>query len=496
MAVTEQRDSDLIPIRAACIPSISNQERRSIRQIADKLLENEPALNNIGHFGSDVTCGLEPSARTIFVSDQSEIALFGAPEEGLLEYRLAVLACPHDMLVLSHDRSRGFENYLADYLDITDLDVLMATSQAANRHWPLAKRCVCDAELFRRVVRFAANTSCLNIVSYLSTGHIWDLARRLSQAAGVKIRVAAPPPRLSKRINDKIWFANRVKQVLGSLAVSPAAVVFGPAALAGHVKRLASGADRLVIKVPDSAGSSGNLCLEASAFRGDGTQRIADQLRELLGGIGWQGRFPLKLEVWEAPVLASPSAQIWIPNPRDGLPVIEGIYEQTIEGERSRFAGAKKSRMPTAMRTLMENQALQLACLFQHLGYFGRCSMDALVIGADHENANLHWVECNGRWGGVSIPMTTANRFLPNPDEYEQVIVQRVGLGMPRRSFQEAVELTEGLLFVRAKPGPGIVFLSPTSFERGVGVHFLALAETLDRAKALSDQALSRLVGS
>ncbi len=73
--------------------------------------------------------------------------------------------------------------------------------------------------------------------------------------------------------------------------------------------------------------------------------------------------------------------------------------------------------------------------------------------------------------------------------------MQKLDLEMPRRTFQDAIELTRDLLIARARPGPGIIFLSPTSFECGMGVHFMALAETLDQAKALSDQALARLTG-
>ena len=36
---------------------------------------------------------------------------------------------------------------------------------------------------------------------------------------------------------------------------------------------------------------------------------------------------------------------------------------------------------------------------------------DAILIGESLADARLHWIECNGRWGGVSIPMTLANRL-------------------------------------------------------------------------------------
>jgi len=58
------------------------------------------------------------------------------------------------------------------------------------------------------------------------------------------------------------------------------------------------------------------------------------------------------------------------------------------------------------------SEALTLASPLQSLGYIGRASFDALLVGASPEQATIHWIECNARWGGVSIPMTAARRLL------------------------------------------------------------------------------------
>ena len=49
-------------------------------------------------------------------------------------------------------------------------------------------------------------------------------------------------------------------------------------------------------------------------------------------------------------------------------------------------------------------------------------SLDALLTGQDMSNAELHWIECNGRWGGVSIPMTAA-RNLPGIDDIDRPLI-------------------------------------------------------------------------
>ena len=52
-----------------------------------------------------------------------------------------------------------------------------------------------------------------------------------------------------------------------------------------------------------------------------------------------------------------------------------------------------------------------LATVFQHLGYVGRCSFDLVLIGDSIETADFQFIECNGRWGGTSLPMTLMNRM-------------------------------------------------------------------------------------
>jgi hypothetical protein len=43
------------------------------------------------------------------------------------------------------------------------------------------------------------------------------------------VAVAAPPPRLTSRVTDKIWFANQVREVLVPDALPPTFAAFGPA---------------------------------------------------------------------------------------------------------------------------------------------------------------------------------------------------------------------------------------------------------------------------
>ena len=473
---------------------LSETERHRLSEIAEKILENEPTLSSTDHFGARLNCGLHVKGPALIFADQSEIALYGAPESALLEYRMAVLAQAGDMLVISHGRSKSFETYLRDYLDIDHIDILTARDQSLGGFSPLPKRCMKQEKLFKHIAKKADQAGQLSIVPYMSTGHVWVLAGQIAKQVSADIVVAGPPPRLANRINDKLWFSYRVKEVLSQEALSPAFAVYGPAALASVIRRLADKTEKLVIKIPNSAGSTGNLSLEASMFRGKSLNWISARLSKMMTLLGWADSFPLKVEIWEKPILTSPSAQIWIPHKSESLPLIEGIFEQVIEGAEGKFIGAIKSRMPDCFQQKFAEQAMALAFLFQQLGYFGRCSLDALVIGSDYKNAKIHWVECNGRWGGVSVPMTLVNRLFPDPLTFEIVIIQQVNNKRPKKMFQDIVDDLEDLLYCHGKTSEGVVLLTPTVFESGSGVHYMTIAKTLERAQQLSHQAMDRLV--
>ncbi len=212
-------------------------------------------------------------------------------------------------------------------------------------------------------------------------------------------------------------------------------------------------------------------------------QYLLRSLREL----GWRGRYPLLVGVWESPLVASPSVQLWIPHRTIGAPVVEGIFEQIVE--EGQFVGASPSTLPAVLRQRIAEEAVCIACLFQELGYFGRCSLDAVLL----DSGALHWIECNGRWGGVSIPMTLINRLIGDWQSRSFVIVHRFGLRLRARGFGEVMAQLRDRLFRSGGPANGIVLLTPDAIEEGSGFHFLVLGDTRSEALAQSKEIVSLL---
>jgi hypothetical protein len=354
----------------------------------------------------------------------------------------------------------------------------------------LALRCTGDATAMAAITRAAYRQGRLNVIPYIGSGAAWVLAGKIAELSGADVFVAAPPPRLTRRVNDKLWFARCVTELLGGGALPPSYHAFGPAALAGRVRVLARRWERVVIKVPDSAGSAGNLVLDSADIRNLPLRSLRLRLLRMLRNLGWRSGFPLMVGVWDTAVLGSPSVQTWIPLPEHGLPIVEGVFDQHVEGSAGEFVGAVPCRAPEEWLKRLADEAMVIACLFQRLGYFGRCSFDSVISGKDYAGAELHWIECNGRWGGTSIPMTLANRLVGDWATRPLIIVQRTGLSNPPRDIPTALARLGTLMFRGKETDAGVVLLTPGGLEEGSGLHFMLLgrgdADVAEQAQTIS----------
>jgi hypothetical protein len=205
---------------------------------------------------------------------------------------------------------------------------------------------------------------------------------------------------------------------------------------------------------------------------------------------GWDKSYPLLLCDWEGPVLASPSAQLWIPEKDEGLPRVEGLFEQELLGPNAAFCGARPTRLSAAWQERLAREAALLGLLFQEMGYFGRCSLDSILVGAEEDDATLHWIECNGRWGGTSIPMTLADRLLGDWQGAAIGVIDRGDIRCEPRPFSEFLSVFEGQLYSCNDDRLGAVVLSPSRLSLGRGYEFLVIGrdekDLEDRMRRLS----------
>lgn len=463
-----------LPIIAHEQPHLSEQLRLAADRSAARLIAQEPRLSDGACFWPGVVSGLGDGPN-LTLEDHSWIALFGPRADEAYGYRARLLAGEGDQVVVGIGRCAAFENYCQNTLGLGRVEILQP--QPGRTMEALADRCIRDPVFLRRAAARARAEGGLNLVPYMGTGGIWCLAAEIAARAGVEVRVAAPPPRLTRLVNNKVWFARLVAELLGREAEPESDAAFNLAALTGKIAKLAARCASVAVKLPDSASSAGNIVLHAEEVTSRSLRDLRGDLARTLRLAGWRGTFPIMVTHWESPILGSPSVQLWIPARGEGETIIEGVFDQAVRGSQAVFRGASPTTLPPCWRQRLADQAACLGRLFQKLGYFGRCSLDAILVGETEDQARLHWVECNGRWGGTSIPMTLANRLVGDWASISFAVIEDENPGGRPWPIAEFLDDMRSALFGLNGSKRGAVVLSPSRIAEGSGYEFLLLAD-------------------
>ena len=514
-----------LPVVEQIPVAVDGVEQCRIADLADDLRRDDPALTGAPGDGR-VRQGVGDGPALIF-EDHGEIPLFTAAAPSALEYRSLLLAEDGDVFVLGGQRIPDFEAYARDELRLGDVTVLPRpagttrgtggvppttapggrgvsprqgrreppTSGAAKGS-PLPDALRTDPACLSRLARLARERGGLTVIPFLSTAGAWRLAGAVAEESGVDVFVLAPPPVLAARVNDKSWFSRRVVDVLGPGAIPETGWVADPFELTSALSILAKRHRRLVVKMPDSAGGVGNAVLDSAVVATLDHDRLLAHVWDQTGRAGRGWSFPLLVGAWDDPVVDSPSVQLWVPQKGDGLPVVEGVFSQVLKGARGAFVGAAPSWLPADWQQRLADEAVRLALLFQELGYVGRCSFDAVLAGAALESATVHWVDANGRWGGVSIAMTAANRLVGDWQRRPFVIVQRSRLQMPPRTLPTILDEIGSNLFQLSDGRTGTVVLAPCRLVEGSGMNIMVLAGDAVTAEADAERVKARLLGT
>ena len=292
-------------------------------------------------------------------------------------------------------------------------------------------------DVFTQLVEVARAGKGLTIHPYMSIDETWSLATTLSAEAGVPTTVLGPPPPVTWIANDKARFVELVGLVLGPNQVPETHEAKTADEIAALLGDLSGRHQRIGLKRTRCASGTGNLVLDAEQVRGQSTASTATQVGQFLTRTEWPGDEPVLVVVWEE-AAASPSTQWWIPDTGDGLPHLDGIYEQILEGDSRAFVGSRPSLLPEPVNKSLAESSRRVAEALQLLGYVGRCSFDHLVLGDPDSVFTVLFTECNGRWGGTSTPMHLVDRVVsgPRPPYRAQDFVHR---GLISASFDEVL---------------------------------------------------------
>jgi hypothetical protein len=217
----------------------------------------------------------------------------------------------------------------------------------------------------------------------------------------------------------------------------------------------------------------GNEVFDSAALL---TQDVESVVDGFLERTEWDGLEEVLAVAWEEAAV-SPSTQTWIPPLGRGEPIVEGVYEQILEGPEQVFVGSRPWSGPVADR--LSATSTSVARELQQLGYVGRCSFDFIVL--DDERARF--TECNGRWGGTSIPMSLVDRLVPGnrPPYRAQDFVSRHLMGT---SFEEVQSLLGSELYDPASGEGRFILYNVGPLRKSGKLDVIALSTTQERAEA------------
>jgi len=175
---------------------------------------------------------------------------------------------------------------------------------------------------------------------------------------------------------------------------------------------------------------------------------------------------------------------------------VEGVFQQVVAGAEGAFVGSCPASLPDPVNEDVARRSMMLGLLFQHLGYVGRCSFDLLLVGPDFDHSRLEFVECNGRWGGTSVPMMLMNRLFG--DWTRQPFATRVCevRGLETFTFLELLRQFQDDLFdIRTETG-WLLFFTPGRMQAQSGIGVVALAPTWAQATERLEVELPELLAN
>ncbi len=396
-------------------PTLSAADLQLAESTAEYLREHHPSvlLDPIFHDLATPRVGARPA---LHCDDFTEIMRPPqSPGYVFFQERARLRAVEGDSIAASFPVNTAYDNFCSTTLGLGKVRWLCPRGSprptgTVDPH-RLAEACWEDRQVRRSLVHAIRHEGLRYIHPHYGTKAIWQLALLLHHASRMPVHVIGAPPGLSAFVNDKGRFAALVEHMYGPAAIPPTEVVWNTALAAEQMRELCSHRKRVSVKLPSAAGGQGNLVFNSDALRGRSLARLREILWQSLPRLGYQNGDELVVSVWEENALAAPSTQYWIPPAGDGPPILEGHFMQFIVGSAGRFSGCAPADLPHEIRRRAEIRCGIVARAFQKLGYVGRCSFDLLWVGKSQETAELQFIECNGRWGGTSLPMTLMNRI-------------------------------------------------------------------------------------
>jgi hypothetical protein len=405
------------------------------------------------------------------------------------QHRARVRAGEGDVFAAVTPEAEGYAGYCRDHLGLGDSRFLLA--DPGEHGYAVATSCL-DGEVFRRIAAIAKSAGGLVIHPYMSIAPVWELALRIAERERVPVEVIGPPPPVLWLANDKQRLTEIVESVLGENWVVETHASADPREMVRHLIRVAEHHGRVGLKRTRCASAMGNAVYDLEAISRLDPEQIEAEVHRFLKRTEWAVDEEVLIVAWETTDV-SPSTQVWIPPDGCGPPVVEGVYEQLLEGAEKIFLGSRPSLLDERINEALVSASARVATALQSLGYAGRCSFDFIVVGRGAE-AKIRFVECNGRWGGTSTPMHLVDRLFPDerPFYRAQDFMDRELVGVP---FPEVLRRVGDGLYDPATSRGRFVFYNVGPLDGCGKLDVIALGESPEETDEALTVELPRRLG-
>ncbi len=407
------------------------------------------ARNNGRTLGEEAGVAPDPRWQSLCWTGENDIATLhfddvsGIPFlddiAGVEEYqhRARLRAGDGDLLATATQPAAGYEAYCQETLGLGAPGLVHP--ETSGRLLEVARGCA-EGPVFEQICAHARSHRGLAIEPFMGIEAVWELAASVQQAAEVDVEVIAPPPDVTWWANDKALFERVVATTVGSEWLVESRCCSTVEEVTDALVFFSAKNHRVAIKRLRCASAMGNLVLDGEDLHRQSQAAIHETARVFLERTLWDGQEEVLVVVWEDAAL-SPSTQLLIPPVSLGPPRLDGVYEQILEGSEGVFVGSRPAELPPSVLERLGSAALRVASALQGMGYVGRCSFDHLMIGEGAAEPRLLFVECNGRWGGTSTPMSLVDRLLgtPRPLYRAQDVVAEALVGRPFNDILAAV---------------------------------------------------------
>ena len=286
--------------------------------------------------------------------------------------------------------------------------------------------------------------------------------------------------------------AEVVTRILGADHLVETFTSSSPQELAQHLLSLGSRHENVGLKRLRCASAMGNAVFDSATLAHGGPMDVERRVAEFLQRTQWDGKEKVQAVAWEQTDL-SPSTQLWIP-PLPEPPRLDGIYVQILEGPRKVFVGSQPSALPAPVNEALGRAGLLVAAGLQALGYVGRCSFDHLVLGDPHAEFRILFTECNGRWGGTSLPMSLVDRVVPGPRPPYRA-QDFVHPGLVGMQFRDLLSRVGDELYVPESGRGRFVFYNVNCLHPVGKIDVIALGASQEEADAAMIEELPGLLG-